>query len=116
MTSSRLPSVLALAAMLFALWAGSAVGSGTPVRTLSLGATVTVSGVTGSAPGRSARAVGPVVVRGRWGTGPWRVLKTTRTDSTGHYRFAITPTRRGRLRLQIRPPDRHDQFFVFRVV
>ena len=82
---------------------------------LKLGGTFTVTGRTGSAPGKTTRAVGKVVVSGRWGAGPWRVITTTTTDSAGNYRLAIKPHHRGDLTLRIAPPDHHPRRYVLHV-
>ena len=82
---------------------------------MKLGATLTITGHTGSVTGKTP-AVGKVVVSGRWGTvGPWRVLTTTRTDGAGKYRFSYTPVRRGDLALRIVPPDHQPQRYVLHV-
>jgi hypothetical protein len=81
---------------------------------MELGSTFTITGRTGSEAG-SDRAVGKVVLAGRWGIGPWRVLTTTSTDSKGNYRFTIKPQRRGDLTLRITPPDHHARRYVLHV-
>lgn len=116
MTGSRLPSVLALAAVIIAASTAPAADSAPPVTTLHVGWAFSVTGRAGLFPGRTSRAVGTVVVRGRWGTGAWRVLTTTRTDTSGRYHFTITPRRRGYLALRITPPDAHDRRFVLHVL
>ncbi|HST14361.1 MAG TPA: hypothetical protein VLJ44_05865 [Gaiellaceae bacterium] len=82
---------------------------------MKLGSTFKVSGRTGSEPGTDTRAVGKVVVAGRWGAGPWRLLTTTSTDSAGYYRLTIKPRRRGDLTLRITPPDHHARRYVLHV-
>jgi hypothetical protein len=82
---------------------------------LQLGSTFTITGRTGSDTGRSTRAVGKVVLSGRWDGGSWRVFATTRTDSGGHYRFTITPRRRADLTLRIAPPDHHPRLYLLHV-
>lgn len=90
----------------------AAAGNGVSMK---LGSTFTITGRTGSAPGKHTRAVGKVVLSGRWGTRPWHVLATTVTDGAGKYRFAITPRRRGTLTLRIAPPDHHPRRYVLHV-
>jgi hypothetical protein len=82
---------------------------------MKLGSTFTITGRTGSETGKHTRAVGRVVLSGRWGAGTWRVLATTTTDAAGSYRFAIKPSRRGDLSLRIAPPDRHLRRYVLHV-
>jgi hypothetical protein len=82
---------------------------------MKLGATLTITGHTGSVTGKTP-AVGKVVVSGRWGVaGTWRVLTTTRTDSAGKYRFSYKPVRRGNLALRIVPPDHQTQRYILHV-
>jgi hypothetical protein len=82
---------------------------------MKLGSTFTITGRTGSESGKHTRAVGKVVLSGRWGVGPWHVLTTTTTDSAGNYKFAIKPHRRGDLMLRIAPPDHHAWRYVLHV-
>lgn len=82
---------------------------------MKLGSTFTITGRTGSEPGTQTRAVGNVVLAGRWGVGSWRVLMTTSTDSAGNYRFTIKPHRRGDLALRITPPDHHARHYLLHV-
>jgi hypothetical protein len=82
---------------------------------LPLGATFTVTGRTGSVNGKHDRALGKVVVSGRWGTGSWHVLTTTRTDQAGNYAFRVKPHRRGDLTILIEPPDHHARHYVLHV-
>jgi hypothetical protein len=83
---------------------------------MKLGSTFTITGRTGSAPGTHTRAVGKVVLRGRWGgTGPWRYITTTVTNSAGYYRLAVKPGRRGDLTLRISPPDHHLRLYLLHV-
>jgi hypothetical protein len=82
---------------------------------LQLGSTFTITGRTGSDAGRSTRAVGKVVLSGRWTGGSWRVITTTVTDSAGYYRFTIKPRRRADLTLRIAPPDHHPRLYVLHV-
>jgi hypothetical protein len=82
---------------------------------MKLGSTFTITGRTGSDAGKHTRALGKVVLSGRWGVGPWHVLTTTTTESDGSYRFAITPRRRGDLTLRIVPPDHHARRYVLHV-
>ncbi|MGN6796953.1 MAG: hypothetical protein ACTHKS_02265 [Gaiellaceae bacterium] len=104
--------------LLFVLLAGLTMSStalATPVFSLKLGSTFHITGRTGSAPGTHTRALGRVVLSGRWGTGPWRWITTTKTDNEGYYRFGVTPGRRGNLTLRITPPDHHLRFYLLRV-
>jgi len=82
---------------------------------MKLGSTFTITGRTGSAKGTHTRAVGKVVLSGRWGIGRWRLITTTATDSAGYYRFAVKPRRRGDLTLRIAPPDHHQRFYLLHV-
>ena len=82
---------------------------------LQLGSTFTITGRTGSDTGQSTRAVGKVVLSGRWAGGSWHVIATTMTDSAGRYRFTIKPRRRSVLTLRIAPPDHHPRLYVLRV-
>ena len=82
---------------------------------MELGSTFTITGRTGSATATQARAVGQVVLSGRWGAGAWHVIATTSTDRAGHYRFMITPRRRGDLALRIAPPDHHLRRYLLHV-
>jgi hypothetical protein len=108
----RIALVLAAAAAL----AVPAFARGSRVTTLHVGDTLTVSGRTGSAPGHLRRAVGLVVVQGRWNGGRRYVVTTTRTDSDGRYRFRVRPRRHGWLVLRVVPPDKHPQRFVVHVL
>jgi hypothetical protein len=96
--------------------ASPAFAAASRVTTLHLGDTLTVTGITGSAPGHVRRAVGPVVVQGRWNGGRRYVVTTTRTDTNGRYRFVVHPHRRGSLVLRIVLPDRHPQRLVVHVL
>jgi hypothetical protein len=82
---------------------------------LKLGSTFTITGRTGSVQG-TTRAVGAVVLSGRWGAGAWHVITTTRTDKAGRYRLEVTPHRRGDLTLRIAPPDHPPRRYVLHVV
>lgn len=93
-----------------------AVAHSSRVTTLHVGDTLTVTGRTGSAPGRVQRAVGLVVVKGRWNGGRAYVVTTTRTDVDGRYHFAVRPHRHGTLVLRVLPPDKRPQRFVLRVL
>ena len=103
------------------LWVVLAVltGSSTAVAargfSMKLGSTFTITGRTGSAPGTGTRAVGTVVLRGRWSGGLWHVITTTVTNKAGYYRFAVKPRRRGDLTLRITPPDHHRRFYLLHV-
>ena len=107
-TIAVLSAALAFAAVPVAL------GAPAP-RTIAVGGTFTVSGLTGS-PAGAGRSTGPVVMSGRWNAGPWRVVASARTDSKGRYRITIKLHRRGTLHLLITPPDGQDHAFVLRVV
>ena len=87
----------------------------TPRFSMKIGSTFTVMGQTGSAAGKRTRAVGKVVISGRWGAGSWHVIATTVTDNGGNYRFTITPRRRGNLTLRIAPPDHKVRRYVLHV-
>jgi hypothetical protein len=105
-------ALLAAAAALVApAWA-----QGARVTTLHVGDTLTVSGRTGSARGHVRRAVGLVVVEGRWNGGPRYVVTTTRTNAAGRYHFVVRPHRSGWLVLRIVPPDKRPQRFVVHVL
>ena len=112
----RSTALLALTAAVGVLVAAPVRAAPPPALTLTLGATFIASGQTGSEPGKHQRALGTVFVRGRYGTGAWLLLKTTRTDATGHYRFTLRPSMRGVLTLRITPPDRRSRRYVLRVV
>src|SRR5437764_15292523 len=112
----RSRGLLLLAAVTAALAAAPAWAAKPQAKTLHLGETFLGTGQTGSAPGRSTRAVGFVVVHGRWDGGPWRIVTRTRTDRHGRYRFAIRPHHRGLLTLRIVLPDRRPQGYLLRVV
>jgi hypothetical protein len=92
--------------------AESAVGT----RTFRLGATFTATGQSGRLPGAAHRAVGTVVVTGRWNGGAWQFVTRATTDAQGRYHFKVKPVRRGQLELRIRPPDNALQRYVLRVV
>ena len=79
-------------------------------KVLHLGDTFKVSGYAGR------QAQGTVVVKGRWGDGPFQFVTTTRTDRSGHYAFKVKPPRRGTWTLQIVPPDHQAKQFVLRIV
>jgi len=112
-------AVAALSAAAFAAASPSGAARSVPAPrtvTMALGSTFTANGQTGRLTGHGARAVGVVVVRGRWGDGPWSVLTTVRTDRQGRYRFSLRPHRRGVLRLRVTPPDHQMRQFVLHVV
>jgi len=113
MTGDHMRRRLLFLVVLAVLAAPSVAVAGQGV-SMELGATLTIKGRTGSDTGKE-RAVGKVVVSGRWGLGPWRLLTTTMTDSAGSYRFTITPHRRGTLTLRITPPDHQPRRYVVRV-
>jgi hypothetical protein len=107
---------VALIAVIAAVVTLSAVALAAPVRTVSLGSTFTVTGLTGTLPGHSVRATGVVVVVKSWDRGEHRFVTTALSDSHGHYRVAIKLTRRGLLRIRIVPPDKHTTTYLLRVV
>jgi hypothetical protein len=82
---------------------------------MRLGSTFTITGRTGSDTGKSTRAVGKVVLSGRWAGGSWHVITTTVTNSAGYYRFTIKPRRRADLTLRIAPPDHHPRLYFLHV-
>ena len=84
-------------------------------KTAAVGSTFVVTGRTGS-PTSSAPSTGLVVARGRWDTGRWRTLTSTRTDANGRYRLTILLWRRGLLTLTVIPPDGRSHSFMLRVV
>jgi hypothetical protein len=104
---------MVLAALALGLIA-PALASAEP-KTAAVGSTFVVTGRTGSPPG-SAPSTGLVVARGRWDTGRWRTLTSTRTDANGRYRLTILLWRRGLLTLTVIPPDGHSHSFMLRVV
>lgn len=110
--SLRIVTVLAAAGAL----AVPALAGSERVTTLHRGDTLTVTGRTGSARGDVRRAVGRVVVEGRWNGGKPYVITTTSTDADGRYRFVFHPRRRGWLVLRILPPDKRPQRFVVHVL
>ena len=95
--------------------AAPAATAKTRVTKLHVGDAFIVSGQTGSRKGQVRRAVGLVVVRGRWNKGKWFVLTTTRTDVNGNYKFRIRPSRHGVLQIGILTPDRLDRRYELRV-
>jgi hypothetical protein len=107
---------VALIAMIAAVAILSSVALAAPVRTVPLGSTFTVNGLTGSLPGHSVRATGLVVVVKSWGGGGHRLTTAALTDSHGHYLVAVKLTRRGLLTLRIIPPDKHATTYLLRVV
>ena len=109
-----LASVLGAAAAL-ALLAGTARAEPIHSATLHVGQLFTVTGYTGVPRGKDTNAVGPVIVRGRWDHGAYRILVRTRTDAAGRYRFKLRPDRSGTLTLRIRPPDKLVQLYVLHV-
>lgn len=114
MRARRLAFSLLAAVLAASLAATGASSKGRPVG-LTLGSKFIVTGRTGSAPGKHTRALGKVLVYGRWGKGGWHVISMTRTDESGNYRFTLTPRRRGNLTLRITPPDGHAQGYVLHV-
>jgi plastocyanin len=109
-------TLAAAAAAAVAALAVPALAHGARSTTLHVGDTLTFTGRTGSRPGHLRRAVGLVVVQGRWNGGRPYVLTRTRTDAQGRYRFVVRPHRHGLLVLRILPPDRHPQRFVVHVL
>jgi hypothetical protein len=112
---SRLRHGLALVLVVLGAGAVSVTASATTIRTVQLGSTITVTGQTGDPSGKG-RVIGVVLVRESWDGGASKLVKTTHTDSRGHYRFVVTLRRRGLLTLRVTPPDKHDQKFLIRVV
>ncbi|MGH3001416.1 MAG: hypothetical protein ACRDM1_01895 [Gaiellaceae bacterium] len=108
--------VLALLAATAAVLSVAAAPAGAvPTTTMTLGSTFTLSGLTGSSRG-TVRAVGLVVLSGRWQDGRWHRLTSTRTDKSGRYRLRLRPHRRGLLRLRIVLPDKYRVSYLLRVV
>lgn len=105
-----------LVVLIAALVAATAAPAATRPRTMQLGATLVVTGQTGSAANEAVRAVGAVVVRTSWDGGPFRTIARTRTDKDGHYRVAFTPSRKGLVTLRIETPDNRPGVFLLRVV
>lgn len=103
---------LVVALVVLAVPASALAGPG---YSMKLGSTFTITGRTGSDTGKHTHALGKVVLSGRFGIERWRVLDSTTTDSTGRYRFAFTPRRRGDLTLRVAPPDHHPRLFVLHV-
>lgn len=81
---------------------------------MKLGTAFTITGRTGSVSG-TKRALGTVVVSGRWGSGPWHVITKTSTDKAGNYHLTVKPRRRGNLTLRISPPDHHPRRYLLHV-
>jgi hypothetical protein len=106
--------VVATAVVTVAMAVTAAMASATTVQKVPVGGTFTVSGLTGSAAGKT-RAVGIVLVRKSWDGSSFAYFTKARTDAHGRYRIAITPQRRGLLRLRIVPPDKNVVVFVLRV-
>jgi hypothetical protein len=104
-----------IAVIAAAVTLSSVAAAATEVRTLSLGSTFTVTGLTGSLPGHSGRATGLVVVVKSWDGGEHRLITTALTDSHGRYRVAVKLTRRGLLTLRIIPPDEHAITYLLRI-
>jgi hypothetical protein len=71
--------------------------------TIPLGSTYTITGQT--APRNGRRITGTVTLAGKLNSGPWLVLARTRTNASGFFKLAISPTRRGRLQLRLATPD-----------
>lgn len=108
-------AALVLCALTALSVAAPATSAKTRVTKLHVGDAFIVSGQTGSRKGQVRRAVGLVVVRGRWNKGKWFVLTTTRTDLNGNYKFRIRPSKHGVLQVLIVTPDRLDRRYVLRV-
>jgi hypothetical protein len=106
--------VVATAAVTAVMAFMAVAASATTVQRVPVGGTFTVTGLTGSVEGKT-RAVGIVVVSKRWDGSKFAYFTKARTDSHGRYRIAITPRRRGLLRLRIVPPDKHVVSFVLQV-
>jgi len=113
--SRRLLLVIAPVVLAASLAVPSRAAAATTEFSMQLGSTFTITGRTGSDVGEHTRALGKVVLSGRWGGGAWRVVATTVTDSAGSYGFTITPRRRGNLTLRIAPPDHHVRRYVLHV-
>jgi hypothetical protein len=111
-SSLRYP--LALLAAAVAACALSATVAAIAVQRAQLGSTFTVSGQTGSGSG-ARRAQGIVVVSGSWNGGASHLITTTTAGAQGRYRFTLTLSRRGLLKLQVAPPDKREQRFVILV-
>lgn len=82
---------------------------------IKLGSTFTITGRTGSDASKQTRAVGKVVLSGRWEAGRWHVITVTTTDAAGNYKLTIRLHRRGDLALRIATPDHHPQRFLLHV-
>ncbi len=93
----------------------STTASAAEVRTLTLGSTLTITGETGSLPGKRARATGLVAIVKTWAGDSTLFHTLARTDSHGHYTVVMTPPRRGLLTVVITPPDRRPARYLFRV-
>lgn len=104
-----------VAALAAALAAPGLAFSGADVTSMKLGSTFTITGQTGSMHGKHVRALGKVIVSGRWGTDRWHVLVVVKTDRAGNYQLSIRPQHRGNLTLRITPPDHHPQRYLLHV-
>jgi hypothetical protein len=114
MRGRRLLSLFAALVLGVALAAPGLAAAGNAF-TFQLGSTFTVKGRTGSPPGQHARAIGRVVVSGRWGSARWHVLTTTLTDQAGNYRFTLKPHRRGQLTVRVATPDLRPRHYLLHV-
>jgi hypothetical protein len=75
-------------------------------RTFRLGTIYIITGHTGIRAGTTHHIRGPVILRGSWDGGPWRVInKTTSKLPAGSYRLVIRPKHRGVLHLRLDTPD-----------
>lgn len=105
---------------LFAAVVGAALlsttASATDVRTLTLGSTLTITGQTGSLPGKTTRATGLVAIVKSWAGDPTLFHTWARTDTQGRYKVAMMPPHRGLLTVIITPPDKHRVRYLFRIV
>lgn len=115
MRSYKLAVVLVAVSVASVVCVSAAAGQ-VPVRTISRGATFTLSGRTGSLPGESSRATGRVVMTGHWQGGRPYPATVTFTDAAGRYRLHVQPERTGLLTLRLVPPDHVVHVFVLRVV
>ena len=70
---------------------------------VTLGTTYSFSGRTGGTVAR--RAVGDVVLRGRWNHGAWATIARAKTDRQGAFSLSFVLGRRGTLDLRLLTPD-----------
>jgi hypothetical protein len=75
-------------------------------RTFRLGSIYIITGHTGVRAGTTTHIRGPVILRGSWNGGPYRLMrKTTSKLPAGSYKLIVRPNRRGVLRLWLQTPD-----------